>query len=166
MDQAKLDALRRKYQDAKGGDIFDPAFAAIAATIFIDNKRRTWPFAGVPTFLGAPLLAASTAGGPEEFGDIDVALVGVPMDLGVTNRAGARLGPRAVRNVERIGPYEHVLRSRRPDAESRRCRRRAVGKRFCSSSAWPTSRPTSDRLHAADVIPLAVGGDHSVTYRY
>ena len=32
------------------------------------------------------------------------------MDLGVTNRAGARLGPRAVRAVERIGPFEHVLR--------------------------------------------------------
>ncbi len=32
------------------------------------------------------------------------------MDLGVTNRAGARLGPRAVRGVERIGPYEHVLK--------------------------------------------------------
>ena len=48
--------------------------------------------------------------GKDEFGDIDVALVGVPMDLGVTNRAGARLGPRAVRAVERIGPYEHALK--------------------------------------------------------
>ena len=38
------------------------------------------------------------------------ALIGVPMDLGVTNRAGARLGPRAVRAVERIGPYEHALK--------------------------------------------------------
>jgi agmatinase len=34
------------------------------------------------------------------------------MDLGVTNRAGARLGPRAVRAVERIGPYEHALAHR------------------------------------------------------
>ena len=39
---------------------------------------------------------------------LDVALVGVPMDLGVTNRPGARLGPRAVRAIERIGPYHHV----------------------------------------------------------
>ena len=45
-------------------------------------------------------------------GGLDVALIGVPMDLGVTNRAGARLGPRAVRAVERIGPYEHALRDR------------------------------------------------------
>ena len=48
--------------------------------------------------------------GCADFGGLDVALIGVPMDLGVTNRAGARLGPRAVRAVERIGPYEHVLR--------------------------------------------------------
>ena len=45
-----------------------------------------------------------------DFGGLDVALVGVPMDLGVTNRPGARFGPRAVRGVERIGPYHHVHR--------------------------------------------------------
>jgi agmatinase len=33
-------------------------------------------------------------------------MIGVPMDRGATNRTGARLGPRAVRAVERIGPYE------------------------------------------------------------
>ena len=41
------------------------------------------------------------------------ALVGVPMDLGVTNRSGARLGPRDVwaRPGEAAGP-EHPLRRR------------------------------------------------------
>ena len=47
---------------------------------------------------------------PALLNTLDVALIGVPMDLGVTNRAGARLGPRAVRAIDRIGPYEHVLR--------------------------------------------------------
>ena len=110
MNPAKLEALRRKYANAKGGDIFDPAFAAVASTVFVDPATRKWPFSGVATFLGAPMIAPGPAGTSAEFGDIDVALVGVPMDLGVTNRAGARLGPRAVRNVERIGPYEHVLK--------------------------------------------------------
>jgi guanidinopropionase len=32
----------------------------------------------------------------------------VPMDLGVTNRPGARFGPRALRSIERIGPYHHT----------------------------------------------------------
>ncbi len=165
MDKAKLDALRSKYENAKGGDIFDPAFAAVAARIFIDNKRRTWPFAGVPTFLGAPMLAASAAGGADEFGQIDVALVGVPMDLGVTNRAGARLGPRAVRNVERVGPYEHVLKI----APAGILKVADVGD-VPMASRYSLEQCVADieayfrRLHAAGVIPLAVGGDHSVTY--
>ncbi|WP_217539982.1 arginase family protein, partial [Stenotrophomonas sp. GbtcB23] len=31
------------------------------------------------------------------------------MDLGVANRPGSRFGPRALRTIERIGPYNHVL---------------------------------------------------------
>ena len=54
MDSKKLDALRRKYADAKGGDIFDPEFAAVAAQVFSDSERRKWPFADPATFLGAP----------------------------------------------------------------------------------------------------------------
>ena len=48
--------LRRKYANAKGGDIFDPAFAAVAATVFADADKRKWPFAGVASFLGAPIV--------------------------------------------------------------------------------------------------------------
>ena len=107
MDKDKLAALRAKYAGAKGGDIHDPAFAAVASRVFAAPDRRKWPFADPATLLGARFApdAAATA-----FAGLDVALVGVPMDLGVTNRAGARLGPRAVHAVERIGPYEHVLR--------------------------------------------------------
>ena len=61
-----------------------------------------------PTFLTAPHRPID----PEnpDFGDLQVAIVGVPMDLGVTNRNGSRFGPRALRTIERIGPYNHVLR--------------------------------------------------------
>jgi agmatinase len=41
--------------------------------------------------------------------DLDVALFGVPMDLGVTNRNGSRFGPRALRTIERVGPYNDAL---------------------------------------------------------
>jgi guanidinopropionase len=164
---AKLDALRRKYADAKGGDIFDPAFAAVADQVFIDPGRRKWPFAGVATFLAAPLLAPDPARlGPHgEFGDIDVALVGVPMDLGVTNRAGARLGPRAVRGVERIGPYEHALKI----APMGVLKVADIGdvpmtSRFSLAQCMADIEAYFHRLRAANVIPLAVGGDHSITY--
>ena len=33
MDKAKLEALRAKYAGAKGGDIFDPAFRAVADAV-------------------------------------------------------------------------------------------------------------------------------------
>src|SRR5437899_12023870 len=107
MDANRLQALKQKYAGAKGGDIFHPPFAAVAAQVFSNADQRKWPFAGAATFLGLPYrpeLAAAL-----DFGGLDVALIGVPMDPGVTNRAGARLGPRAVRAVESIGPYEHAV---------------------------------------------------------
>ena len=164
MSPAKLEALRRKYANAKGGDISDPAFAKVAATLFVDPGTRKWPFQGVATFLGAPIVTPGAAGAAE-FGDIDVALVGVPMDLGVTNRAGARLGPRAVRGVERIGPYEHVLKI----APKGMLNFADIGdvpmaSRFSLDQCIADIETFFDRLSAANVVPLAVGGDHSITY--
>ncbi len=167
MNPSRLDALRRKYAETKGGDIFDPAFAAVATQVFTDPGKRKWPFAGVATFLAAPMLSPDPAGvgGKGEFGDIDVALVGVPMDLGVTNRAGARLGPRAVRAVERIGPYEHALKI----APMGLMKVADIGdvpmaSRFSLAQCMADIEAFFDRLRAANVIPLAVGGDHSITY--
>jgi guanidinopropionase len=165
MKEDKLAALRRKYANAKGGEIFDPAFAAVAATVFVDGDQRKWPFAGVASFLGAPIVAPRAAGASDEFGDLDVALVGVPMDLGVTNRAGARLGPRAVRGVERIGPYEHVLKM----APMGILKVADIGdvpmrSRFSLEQCMADIEAFFRRLRAANVMALAVGGDHSVTY--
>ena len=165
MNPDKLEALRRKYADTKGGDIFDPAFAAVAAQAFVDPGKRKWPFAGVATFLAAPMITPDPAAGKNEFGDIDVALVGVPMDLGVTKRAGARLGPRAVRAVERIGPYEHALKI----APMGVLKVADIGdvpmaSRFSLDQCISDIEAFFARIHAANVIPLAVGGDHSITY--
>jgi guanidinopropionase len=163
LNRDKLDALRRRYLDAKGGDIFDPEFAAVAAQVFSDPERRKWPFAEPATFLGAPYrpdLQSSPDGG-----GLDVALIGVPMDLGVTNRSGARLGPRAVRSVERIGPYEHVLRV----APSVHLAVADLGdvpmqSRFSLDQCHRDIEAFFGRICAANVVPLAVGGDHSITY--
>ena len=167
MKPEKLEALRARYANAKGGDVFDPAFAAVAASVFVDPERRKWPFAGVATFLGAPVLARDAAGasGQGEFCDIDVALVGVPMDLGVTNRAGARLGPRAVRNVERVGPYEHVLKIAPMGALGvADIGDVPMASRFSLAQCMADIEAFFHRLRAANVIPLSVGGDHSITY--
>lgn len=161
MDKARLEALRAKYATAKGGDIHDPHFAAIAASVFTSPDRRNWPFADVATLLGAPYRPDAAATG---FADLDVALVGVPMDLGVTNRAGARLGPRAVRAIERIGPYEHALGV----APAAHVRFADVGdvpmhSRFSLEQCHADIEAFYRGIAAAGVVPLSVGGDHSIT---
>ena len=109
VDKAHLDALRDKYGNAAGGDIFEPHFQEVARSQFSGGDKRKWPFAGIPTFLDA--RGFPEAQDADDFGGLDIALLGVPMDLGVTNRNGTRFGPRALRTIERIGPYDHVLRT-------------------------------------------------------
>ena len=55
------------------------------------SDPQVWPrYTGIPTFLRAPYQ--------EDPEGLDIALVGVPFDGGVTNRTGARHGPREIRN--------------------------------------------------------------------
>ena len=162
MSPDRLEALRRKYRDAGGGDSEDPLFRAVADAQFSEGDRRKWPFSGAATFLGADYRPDAPA--LPDFGGLDCALIGVPMDLGVTNRAGARLGPRAVRAVERIGPIEHALRI----APATTMRMADVGdvpfqSRFSLERCHADIEAYFDRVVAAGVVPLAVGGDHSIT---
>ena len=155
-----LDRLRAKYGAKTGGDIFDPVFRAVAAAQFSGEKRKL-PYADIATFLSLPYLA----GGIDApgFADLDIAVVGVPMDLGVTNRAGSRLGPRAVRAIERIGPFEHVLRL----APATMVAAADIGdvpfrSRFDLASCHADIEAHFKAIVAAQVVPLAVGGDHSI----
>src|SRR5208337_361399 len=161
--KAKLAALRAKYTGAKETEIAPAEFRKALSLVFGVNYRRSMPYAGLSTLLDLPY-------GPEapdlpDFGGLDVALVGVPMDLGVSNRAGARLGPRAVREVERIGPYNHAL-GVVPRGE---CKAADVGdapmrSRFSLDSCIEDIAAFYQRIRAAGVRPLSVGGDHSITY--
>ena len=54
------------------------------------NRMLENPYIRIPTFFGVPFQEV-----PE---DLDLALIGVPFDLGMTNRSGARMGPRELRN--------------------------------------------------------------------
>ena len=61
-------------------------------------------YCGIPTFFAAPFR--------EEIKDLDIALVGVPFDLGVSNRSGTRQGPREIRNQSRlVGFYDYSSRT-------------------------------------------------------
>jgi guanidinopropionase len=161
MDKDKLAALRSRYGEAQGGDIFDPAFARVAAGQFKGTQRK-WPFADVATFCGAPYRP--DAPGLPDFGKLDIAICGVPMDLGVTNRAGARLGPRAVRAIERIGPMDHVMGTAPfVDLAIADIGDVPFRSRYSLEQCHEDIEAHFGRIHAAGVIPLAVGGDHSIS---
>jgi len=102
----------------------------------------------------------------ESLEDLDIALIGVPMDLGVTNRAGARHGPREMGNASslmrvynvstRINPYEL-------------CRIADVGdvpieNLFNLDEAIKDIASYYRDLHSAGIVPVTAGGDHSITY--
>lgn len=162
-DDETLRGLREKYGSGHGGELFDPKFRKVADKIFSKGGTRIAPYAGVPTFLSAPFQPVS-ADAPD-FGDLQVAISGMPMDLGVTNRPGSRFGPRAVRAIERIGPYNHVLDC----APVFDLRVADIGdvpfaSRYRLEQSHEDIERHVGRIVDADVIPLSVGGDHSITH--
>ncbi len=162
MDQDKLRALRDKYENAKGSDVFDPTFKKVADLLFTGDVRRK-PYSDPPTLLDAPHIADALTR-PDHAG-IDIGLIGVPMDLGVTNRSGARFGPRAIRTMERVGPYNHVL-DLVPTAE---CKVADLGdvpfrSRFNLHHSIEDIEAYYLKVKEAGIWPLSAGGDHSVTY--
>jgi guanidinopropionase len=162
-DKAKLEALRAKYEGAKETEVAPAEFRKALSLVFGSRYQRAMPFAGISTLLDLPYRPE--APDQPDFGGLDIALVGVPMDLGVTNRAGARFGPRAVRDVERVGPYNYML-GVVPRAE---CQAADIGdvpmrSRFSLDSCIEDIETFFDRIRVAGVRPLSVGGDHSVTF--
>lgn len=162
-DEARLAALREKYDQGHGGDLFDPEFRKVADKIFSESGTRMAPYAGVPTLLDAPYHQIDAT--RPDFGELQVAMIGLPMDLGVTNRTGARFGPRALRAIERIGPYNHVLGC----APVFDLRVADVGdvpftSRYRLEGSLDDIEAYYDKVVAAGVVPLSVGGDHSVTH--
>lgn len=115
-------------------------------------------FAALATFLGLPYTED-----PEDLAGVDVAIVGAPSDDLVSDRPGARLGPRGVRNAS--CPAGPRIGSDFDATQVLRC------VDFGDAAVVP-GRPVES--HAAiealtaelarhGVLPLTVGGDHSVT---
>jgi guanidinopropionase len=93
-------------------------------------------------------------------------LIGVPCDLGVTNRAGARHGPREIRNQSslmrafnlstRVAPYELARIADVGDVP--------IDNLFNLDIAIEQIQKYYEGIAATGVIPLSAGGDHSITY--
>ena len=115
-------------------------------------------YAEIATFMRAPLA--------DSLDDLDIALVGVPTDLGVTNRAGARHGPREIRNASSLMRTSNLAMGINP---YELCRIADVGDvRF--SNHFDLESQVNEiesyflKLVVAGVLPITAGGDHSITY--
>ena len=115
-------------------------------------------FTEISTFMRAPIA--------QNLDDLDIALIGVPMDLGVTNRAGARHGPREIRNASSLMRLYNVSTGINPYDL---CRIADVGdvpinNLFNLEEAIRNIAAYYREIQSAGVIPLSAGGDHSITY--
>ncbi|WP_409421911.1 agmatinase [Pseudaeromonas sp. ZJS20] len=114
-------------------------------------------YSGIPTFMRTPFAPELT--------DLDVALIGVPFDGGVTNRTGTRHGPREVRNQSSlmrtvnqatgVAPFELVRVGDAGDA--------LPESPFELVRAHADIEAFFDRIRAAGVLPISAGGDHSIS---
>lgn len=163
MDGKKLEALRKRFGAAEANDVQNKEFKKVVDLLFTGRGRRAKPYEGISTFLDAPMRLDTAKTG--DFTGIDIPLIGVPMDLGITHRPGCRFGPRAVRGVERIGPYHEVHRLV-PVAE---CGVFDIGdvpmrSRYSLSESHEDIEAFYKPIAAAGLRPVSVGGDHSITY--
>lgn len=115
-------------------------------------------YSGLTTFFRAkhdPELSAT-----------DIALVGVPIDAGLTQRPGARYGPREVRNQSCLVLHWHEFTKVNPFAL---CRITDIGdvpivSAFDLTTMIDEIRRFYVNLQAAGIVPITVGGDHSISW--
>ncbi len=160
MDQSKLERLRARYGEGLAEQSPNARFEQVAKSVFAGPGERGQPYSGIPTLLDMPYREAG-----RDWSGLDIALVGVPTDIGVTNRPGARFGPRALRAIERIGPYHHAL-DVLPAERHRIADIGDVGfrSRYHHDMVMADIEGLFRQARAAGVRTLAAGGDHSISY--
>lgn len=112
-------------------------------------------FGDVATLLRAPRVALEAG--------IDIALVGVPFDLGTNFRTGARGGPAAVREASRPIRLVHPASLIAPFDL---CAVADIGDVAINAMDLAASLQAIEavfrRVHALKATPIAVGGDHTI----
>ena len=112
-------------------------------------------FAEVATFMRTRQKDATS--------DLDIALVGVPFDLGTNFRTGARLGPAAVREASRIIRQVHPTSGVAP---FRLCNVADVGdapvNALDQQRSLDSIQSFFESLHTVGAVPIAIGGDHTI----
>ena len=156
-----MQALRERFGGANEAEIHDPHFRAIAANVINDSGTRMAPYAGMPTLLDAP-AGRWTGAGPNSA--TWRSRCWACRWTWAPATAAAVAGPRALRAIERVGPYNHVLKC----TPVTQLRVADIGdvpmrSRFSLDQSHEDIEAIYRHIQQAGVIPLSAGGDHSVT---
>ena len=128
-----------------------------------ETGRLNLPFVGISTFGKRPYISDWAAI------DADVAVMGAPFDFGTQYRAGARFGPRAVREASTLfsfghaGAYDHEDDCTYLGGDVRMV---DIGDADIVHTDTQTSHANIERgvraILAAGALPVVIGGDHSI----
>src|SRR5919112_1272202 len=119
------------------------------------NSFETPRFSGVRTFMRLP--------NTQDLENADVAIVGAPFDTGASFRAGARFGPEGIRSAS------HLLRPYNPSQDISIFEHLSVVDYgdvpvvpgFIEES-YERIAEGLEEIHRAGVVPIVLGGDHSI----
>ena len=112
-------------------------------------------FGGIATFMRLP--------GNTDPADLDVAVVGVPFDIGTSNRPGARFGPRGIRGESvLLRPYNMATRAAPFDSLRIDDTGDVASSPYDLLAAVEAIEAHFDELLGHGVVTAAMGGDHTV----
>ena len=112
-------------------------------------------FGGIATFMRLP--------GNTDPADLDVALVGVPFDIGTSNRPGARFGPRGIRAESvLLRPYNMSTRAAPFDSLRIDDTGDVASSPYDLLAAVEAIEAHFDELLGHGVVTATMGGDHTV----
>lgn len=113
-------------------------------------------FGGIATMMRLPHVADAQG--------LDVAFVGVPFDIGTSNRAGARFGPRQIRTEScLIRPYNMATRAAPFDSLQVADIGDVAINTFNLDKSVAIIESAYDEILAHDCKPLTLGGDHTIS---
>jgi agmatinase len=136
----------------------------------IDINRYVLPtgaFAGIPTFMGLPVAMT-----PEDLraGEVDVAVIGAPVDMG-GGRRGAAWGPRGLRTAEQYVPWGQASLAAVPDQHTGVVTFSELTcvdygdagvDPFDIEASHVEIRERVREIIEAEAMPVVLGGDHSI----
>jgi guanidinobutyrase len=112
-------------------------------------------FAGPATFMRLPAIEPNPS--------LDVGFIGVPMDIGASNRPGARFGPREIRDESRMLRPFNVSTGADPfNSLSIADIGDVPINTFNLLKSIQIIEDHYDQVIANDITPLSIGGDHTI----